>query len=80
MTYENPNPEELVDIYGVDAAVTIGNREMTLNQALLAEQLLCPADAAVRQDPEKRVKYLASMLVASGTLREEHYHLLDEPE
>jgi hypothetical protein len=67
---EIPDPQTFIDSYGPDAVVVAGNvTKMTLGQALEFERLLCPADATERQDPAKRVGYLANMLAAGGSLR-----------
>jgi len=77
MTYENPGPEELIDVYGDEAPVVIGDGvKMSLGQALKMEQMFCPAEVTARQDPVKRVAYLAGMLAAADTLRPEHAYLL----
>jgi hypothetical protein len=77
MTHETPDPQAFIDAYGYDARVLVGKgREMTLGQALAAEQLLCPADEIARQDPSKRLGYLANMLAAGGSLRPEDEYLL----
>lgn len=75
------DPQALVDIYGVSAPVRVGDGiDMTLGQALDAEQLFCPAEASTRQDPTKRLGYLANMLAAAGTLKPEHEHLITRNE
>jgi len=78
MNHELPDPEEFVSWYGDEALVKIGDRTMTLGQALAAESLFCPADAATRQEPEQRLGYLASMLAAAGTLDPQDSYLLSE--
>lgn len=66
------DPQEFIDAYGPDAPVAFANgMQMSLGQALDAERLLCPADAVTRQDPRRRIGYLASMLAAGGSLRPE---------
>ena len=77
MSTEIPDPQAFIDSYGPDAQVVVGNgMEMSLEQALKAEALLCPADAITRQDPRKRIGYIANMLAAAGSLREEDAHHL----
>jgi hypothetical protein len=81
MTREIPDPESFIDTYGLDAPVMAGNgMAMTLGQALEAERVLCPADMIDRQDPIKRVGYLARMLYQGGTLRPEDEYLVAEGE
>ena len=76
---EHLTPESFVESYGPDAAVLVGkDMQITLGQALLAEQAFCPADSDKRQDPAKRLQYLAGMLAAAGSLRPEDQHLLGE--
>ena len=76
-----PDPQAFIDAYGADAKVVVGNgRPLTLGQALEAERLLCPADVTARQDPERRLGYLANMLAAGGSLRPEDAHLLGQQE
>lgn len=69
MTGETLGPDELFERYA-DAMVRVGpdpGVEMTLAQAVKMEELLCPADKRVRQDPEERAKYMAAMLIRGGT-------------
>lgn len=74
-----PDPQEFIDAYGPDAPVVVGEgMEMSLGQALQAEKLLCPKEKTDREDPVKRLGYLASMLHAGGSLRSEHQYLLGE--
>lgn len=69
--------EAFIDAYSAgDPVVVGGGMAMTLGQALEAERLLCPADVAVRQDPARRIAYLASILAAAGSLRPEHEEFL----
>lgn len=78
---EYADPEEFIDAYGTDAPVAFANgMQMTLGQALDAERLLCPADTVDRQDPIKRLGYLASMLAAGGSLRPEDERYLPPAE
>jgi hypothetical protein len=78
MTHEL-DPQTFIESYGVTAEVMVGQgMRMTLGQALEAEQLFCPADKISRQDPDRRVRYLAHILGAAGTLRQEDAHLLEE--
>ena len=71
-----PDPEEFLEVYGPAAPVVAGGQEMTLGQALQFEAMFCPANKEARQDPGKRVPYLAGMLAAAGTLLPEHEWLL----
>ena len=80
MNHELPDPQEFVSKYGDQAQVVIGDRSMTLGQALAAESLLCPADAATRQKPEQRLGYIATMLARGGSLSPEDAYLLDRQE
>jgi hypothetical protein len=70
---------ELVKMYGNDMVV-VGNQTIQLHLALEYERLLCPADEQSRQDPQRRVAYIAGILAAAGTLQPEHEHLLPTPE
>jgi hypothetical protein len=75
------DPQALIDSYGMSATVRLGDgKDMTLEQALEAERLFCPADSTDRNDPTKRLGYLANMLAAAGTLRPEHEHLVTRTE
>jgi hypothetical protein len=75
------DPQEFIDAYGPAAPVAFANgMQMTLGQALSAERLLCPADTATRQDPRRRIGYLASMLAAGGSLRTEDEQYLPPKE
>jgi hypothetical protein len=81
MEYETPDPQLFIDSYGLDAPVKVGNgMQISLGQALDAERLLCPADPEKREDPIKRIGYIASMLGEAGTLRPEHQHLIPNHE
>lgn len=78
---EIPDPQTFIDSYGLNAAVVAGKGiEMTLGQALEFERMLCPAGTTARQDPVKRVGYLANMLAAGGSLRPEDEHYLTREE
>lgn len=77
MVDETLDPQIFIDGYGPDAPVIVGSdMRITLGQALAAEAFLCPADAATRENPERRVQYVAGILAAAGTLRPEDAHLL----
>jgi hypothetical protein len=66
---EYVDPQDFIDAYGPDAPVAFANgMQMTLRQALDAERLLCPADVTARQDPRRRIGYLANILAAGGSL------------
>ncbi|CAN5418699.1 hypothetical protein BH09PAT4_BH09PAT4_02500 [soil metagenome] len=80
MAGEILDPEAFIDSYGDTAPVALGETTMTLGQALEAERLFCPADATKRQDPDRRVRYLARILASAGTLRPEDEHLLGQQE
>jgi hypothetical protein len=80
MATEKLDPQTFIDSYGLDAKVLVGEgMSISLGQALEAERLLCPAETNDRQDPVKRIGYLATMLGAAGSLRPEHLDLLSEP-
>lgn len=49
-------------------------KDMSLEQALLLEELLCPAPKSERQDSAKRLGYLAKMV--GNSLLDEHKFLL----
>ncbi len=75
------DPQEFIDSYGPEAAVIVGgDRETTLGQALAMEQLLCPADSTTRQDPQKRIGFVANMLASAGSLRPEDERYLPSQE
>ena len=68
------DPQAFIGSYDPTTPVAFGNgMRMTLAQALAAEQLLCPANPDARQDPRKRLGYLANMLAAGGSLRPEPF-------
>lgn len=82
MGTETPTPEAFAAAYGSEAIVRVGfppGKVMKLGQALAAEAL-CPKDPSVRQDPEKRLGYLARILSAGGSLRPEDADLIRQPE
>jgi hypothetical protein len=56
-----------------------GDESMTLNGLLAMEERFCPAPAEARNDPEKRVAYMAKM-VGVAALAPEHAHLVPKPE
>ncbi len=77
MTPEIPSPQQLIDTYGQNAPVVVGDGSpMTLGQALAFEEMFCTADVANRHDQPKRVGFLAGILAAGGTLKPEHQYLL----
>lgn len=68
-----PDPESFANVYGPEAPVVLGNgRAITLGQAFALEAAFCDADPVARQDPVKRIGYLARILEAGGSLRPEH--------
>lgn len=79
-TYEVLTPDAMVEQYGEAAPVAINGRAMTLGQALRMEAMFCPADAIARQDPIRRLGYLARMLNDGGSLLPEHEGYLAAPE
>ena len=78
MSNKELDPQTFVDFYGQDAPVVAGKMKITLGQALEAEKMFCPADEEARQDPQKRLAYLAGMLAAAGSLSPEHEFLIKE--
>ena len=64
-----------VEIYK-DTSIPLGetNRTITLQTALDMEDKFCPADDAARQDPNKRLQRLASMV--GENLLPEHAYLI----
>ena len=81
MTQERPDPKAFIDSYGIEAEVKFDNgMRMTLGQALDFEQMACTAEDVARQDPVKRVGFLAMRLAAAGSLRPEDEYLLDGTE
>jgi hypothetical protein len=78
---ETPDPQAFIDVYGPDAQVGFDNgMSMKLGQALDMERSFCPADQVNRQDPAKRIRYLAKILAAGGSLRPEDSQYLPKPE
>jgi len=74
---ENPDlVGEFMEAYDTETPVVAGDRPMSLGQALAFERMFCPADPTDREDPGKRLRYLAGMLAAAGSLRPEHEGLL----
>ncbi len=83
MSSEIPDPERFMEMYGPDALVVTGkegSKPLTLEQALLREAMLCEANKEVRQDPVRRVRFLARALAAGGSLLPEHAYLIEESE
>ena len=75
---EIPDPQQFIDSYGPDADIAFDNgMRMTLGQALEAERVLCQADPSARQEPAKRLGWLAARLAAADSLRPEDAHLLE---
>jgi hypothetical protein len=81
-TPEIPDPEAFLGNYDPDSPVRVGDKQLetTLGQALAAEALMCTANEAVRQDPDKRTIWLAGALAAGGSLLPEHAHLVSQAE
>jgi hypothetical protein len=78
---EYVDPQEFIDAYRPDTPVAFTNgMRMTLGQALEAERLLCPADETARQDPRRRIGYLANILAAGGSLLPEDEQYLPPAE
>jgi hypothetical protein len=75
-----PDPEAFLGNYDPSSPVRVGDREMTLRQALSFEALLCTAEETDRGDPGKRTTFLAGALAAGGSLLPEHEHLVSKPE
>lgn len=73
------DPQSLIDSYGLDAVVKLGDMETTMGQAFQLEAL-CPVKPEDRQDPAARARYIAKMLAAGESLLPEHEHLLDASE
>jgi hypothetical protein len=81
MAYENHDVQNFIVSYDPDTPIMLGVGDpITLEQALLAEQLFCPADMQNRRDPIKRLGYLARKLSDAGSLRPEHQYLIEEAE
>ncbi len=75
--FETPQPQDFIDKYGPDVQVAMPNGDLiTLGDALAAEELFCPADESKRQDPAKRVQYMAGMVAAAGNLQPEDEYLV----
>ena len=75
-----PDPEAFLGNYDPSSPVQVGERELTLEQALAFEALLCTAEETDRRDPGKRTIFLAGALAAGGSLLPEHEHLISKPE
>lgn len=76
-----PNPQWLLEKYGSDAAVRIGEVALTLGGAIQAERAFCPA----KPDPEKpglfearRTSWLAKALMAGGSLHPDDLWLTED--
>jgi hypothetical protein len=82
MKSEFLDPQSLIEDYGREAKVIVGDsdRPITLGTALDIEAFMCTVEETTRQDPAKRLAFLAKILEAGGTLRPEHRHLLDRAE
>lgn len=75
------DPQAFIDAYGPKAPVAFDNgMQTTLGQALALESSMCMADPDKRQDPHKRIGWLAARLAAAGSLHPEHEYLLVRPE
>ncbi len=79
-SHENSDPQVLIDRYGLDTPVVVGEKNMkiSLGQALDMERMFCPADVSKREDPSRRIGYLATILAAGGSLLPEDHHLLGD--
>ena len=75
-----PDPEAFLGNYDSSSPVRVGDRELTLEQALAFEALACTAKETDRRDPSKRTTFLAGALAAGGSLLPEHEHLVSKPE
>jgi len=71
-------PDDFIASYGPEALVSLNGQQMTLGQALQFEAMFCPADQSRRQDPSKRIAYLAQILASAESLRPEHDYLIPE--
>lgn len=67
---------EFVEKYG-DSTFKRGDLEVTLNQALEMEKMLCPADIEKRENNDLRLSYMAKMVGAEALLPE-HQYLLEQ--
>lgn len=78
MTEGNPEQhQDLVAMYGDDAAVSINGIKLSLGQAMQMEAAFCPPEAAeARRDPALRQAKLAQMLFDGGSLLPDHEYLL----
>lgn len=65
---------QFIEVYG-DVLVGSEPNLIPLAQALKIEELVCPADKSERQDPAKRLSYLARM-VGSNLLDEHRYMII----
>lgn len=70
-------PEEFINLYNLNSEVLIGERTITLGQALEMEKAFCPAESEVKDNPDVRVYFLAKILAGAGTLLPEHMYILE---
>jgi hypothetical protein len=82
MREQLPDPQAFIDSYGPDAAVAFEATGLrtTLGQALAVEAMLCTAEPSRRQDPARRIGYLANILAAADSLRDEDRDLIPQSE
>jgi hypothetical protein len=66
---------EFIDIYG-EAPITFRDQSVPLTTLLQMEAAFCTGQPEARQDPEKRVGYLAKLV--GDNLLPEHEHLRPE--
>lgn len=78
-----PSPRDFIANYDPSTPVTFVNRDdqrkrltMPLGSALAFEELSCTGTPANRQDPIKRVQFLAGILSAADELRAEDQQFL----
>ncbi|HYH75394.1 MAG TPA: hypothetical protein VD735_05535 [Candidatus Saccharimonadales bacterium] len=70
------SPEDFMERYGeVDVTVPGIGIVAPLTEVVAMEERFCPADTADRQDPFKRVGYLANLVLYTGQLNPAHHHL-----
>ena len=61
------SPEEFMARYA-EAPVVFGEGHIPLSEYVAMEARFCPAPTEVREDPEKRLSFLAKAIVFSGQL------------
>ncbi len=80
---EAPEVQAFLNMYSPETPVMVGRenpKPMTLGKALDREAMYCVADDSVREDPTRRLGYLAGILAGGGSLLPEHELFLAQAE